>query len=198
MVEASTSCTVSIKSDSEFTEILKKIKEETDTFMDFPIAGVNFYDFFSLLYKPEIRHVALEACIYGVEKHKTGEFNAVAGLDSRGFIVGLVLAEHFKIPFIPIRKKGKLPGICVEEKFTKEYGEDVFQIQKHAVDSNSHILIADDLLATGGSMKACEALIEKCGGKVVNSFVIYNLKFLNGRDKLKYPDKLITLLDLDE
>ena len=88
---------------------------------------------------------------------KEERFNVVVGLESRGFLMGIVLAQHFKVPFVPIRKAGKLPGECLVQGYKTEYSDDRVEIQKDSVDENSNAIIVDDLLATGGTLKvACD------------------------------------------
>ena len=90
-------------------------------------------------------------------EEKDEKFNVVVGLESRGFLMGIVLAQHFNVPFVPIRKAGKLPGECISQEYGTEYSKDKVEIQKGSVDENSNVIIVDDLLATGGTLKvACD------------------------------------------
>lgn len=133
--------------------------------------------------------------------HELGEpgeaFNVIVGLESRGFIQGPILASHFGVPFVPIRKKGKLPGECYQQTYGTEYSQDCCELQKGALKEGSKVLIVDDLLATGGTLKAAEDLISSVEGvEVAASYCIFEIMPLNGRDKL---DKMVmTLVKLED
>ena len=111
-----------------------------------------------------------------------GSFNHIVGLESRGFIQGPLLAEYFGVPFTPIRKKGKLPGECHKLEYGTEYSKDCCEIQKDALPAGAKVLIIDDLLATGGTLKAAEDLIAKIPGATVSaSFCLFEIPFLKGK-----------------
>ena len=107
--------------------------------------------------------------------------------------MGIVLAQHFNVPFVPIRKAGKLPGECIAQEYGTEYSKDKVEIQKGSVDENSNVIIVDDLLATGGTLKVACDLVQLCGAKVSSCFVFFELVELKGRDKLDEPSKVISL-----
>ncbi|KAL1124597.1 hypothetical protein AAG570_001221 [Ranatra chinensis] len=113
--------------------------------------------------------------------------SAIVGLDARGFLFGPSLALHLGVPFIPVRKSGKLPGEVSGMKFELEYGSDEFQIQKDSLKSGDSAIIVDDLLATGGSLSATCKLLEGLGVNVVECLVIMELKELKGRERLTSP-----------
>uniref|UniRef100_A0A0K0CZZ1 adenine phosphoribosyltransferase n=1 Tax=Angiostrongylus cantonensis TaxID=6313 RepID=A0A0K0CZZ1_ANGCA len=115
---------------------------------------------------------------------EVGEIDAIAALEARGFLFGPIVAIRLGIPFIPIRKKGKLPGDCIQASYVKEYGEDIIEIQSNVVSQGWRIVILDDLLATGGTIKAAVDVISKAGAIVKEVFVIIELTPLHGRDKI--------------
>lgn len=111
--------------------------------------------------------------------------DVVVGLEARGFLFGFQIAADLGLPFVPIRKKGKLPGELYSQEYALEYGTDQFEIQKNAIKPGQKVLIVDDLLATGGTMEAACLLIAKCGAEVSDCLAVIELVQLNGRDKLK-------------
>ena len=132
------------------------------------------------------------------EVGKPGEkFTHLVGLESKGFVLGPILALRWGIPFVPMRKKGKLPGECWTVEYTTEYSADVLQIQKDAFPAGSKALLIDDLLATGGTLWAGEQLVSQIpGASCVGSVVIFEIDFLQGRKKLANP--LHTLIHLED
>ncbi len=152
---------------------------------DFPKKGIIFKDITTLLKNPKgLKNSAEELCNYAKDKGIT----KVAGIESRGFILGGIIAEKLNAGFIPIRKPGKLPSEKISESYLLEYGSDSIEIHKDAVQPGDKFLLHDDLLATGGTMEAACKLIEKLGGEVVQISFLIELDFLNGRDKLKSYD----------
>ncbi|ETN70773.1 putative adenine phosphoribosyltransferase [Necator americanus] len=113
-----------------------------------------------------------------------GEINAIAALEARGFLFGPMIAVFLGVPFIPIRKKGKLPGDCIQASYEKEYGEDTVEVQKGAMSAGWKVVIVDDLLATGGTMKAAVEVVEKAGATVAEAFVLIELVPLRGRERI--------------
>lgn len=112
------------------------------------------------------------------------KFDRILGIESRGFLIGPVLAAKLKVPFGPVRKKGKLPGDLYSVEYELEYGKDVLQVQKNGLPKGSRCVIVDDLIATGGSLHASKNLIELSGSTVVACLVIIELSDLKGRSKL--------------
>lgn len=149
---------------------------------DFPKKGIVFKDITTLLKKPEALSLAAEE-LYNLAKNK--KITKVAGIESRGFILGGLLAQKLNAGFVPIRKPGKLPAEVISESYSLEYGTDSIEIHKDAIEPGDVVLLHDDLLATGGTMEAACKLIEKLGGKVIQISFLIELNFLNGRDKLK-------------
>jgi adenine phosphoribosyltransferase len=160
---------------------------------DYPKKGIVFKDITTLIKRgdafDEVVNIFFEKC-------KDKKVDLVAAVESRGFIFGGVLANRLKVGFVPIRKFGKLPADTVEQKYDLEYGTDTLEIHKDAVMPGQKVLIVDDLLATGGTIKAACKLVEKLGGQVVGILIMIELGFLNGRDKLTDYD-LFTLLRYD-
>ncbi|MDQ7815943.1 MAG: adenine phosphoribosyltransferase [Melioribacteraceae bacterium] len=149
---------------------------------DFPKKGIVFKDITTLLKNPEALSLAAEE-LYKLAKNK--KITKVAGIESRGFILGGLLAQKLNAGFVPIRKPDKLPAETLSESYSLEYGTDSIEIHKDAIESGDIVLLHDDLLATGGTMEAAIKLIEKLGGKVAQISFLIELNFLNGRDKLK-------------
>lgn len=150
---------------------------------DFPIPGIQFKDITTLFQSPE--HLKeLSDTIYDLYKDKG--ITKIVGIESRGFFMGPAVAIKLNAGFVPIRKPGKLPYKVIEEKYTKEYGEDAIQIHEDALDKNDIVLLHDDLLATGGTMVAAYNLVKKLGVKHVYINFLIELEELEGR--VHFPD----------
>jgi adenine phosphoribosyltransferase len=148
---------------------------------NFPLEGILFYDITTLLKNP----AALRETIDRLTDHyQDKQIDLVAGMESRGFIFGTPLAYRLGVGFVPIRKPGKLPAEKISETYELEYGRNTLEIHLDAIEKGQKVLIADDLLATGGTAKASCNLIEKLGGEVVSLAFIVELSFLRGREKL--------------
>ncbi len=152
---------------------------------DFPKHGIIFKDITTLLKSPDGLIDAAEK-FHNLSKDKG--ITKVVGIESRGFIIGGILAERLKAGFVPIRKPGKLPAETLSESYSLEYGTDTIEIHKDAIQAGDSVLLHDDLLATGGTMEAACKLVEKLGGKVVQISFLIELSFLNGREKLSKYD----------
>jgi adenine phosphoribosyltransferase len=165
----------------EMEELDREVKAIIRNVENFPKEGVDFKDITTLLSHPILNSKVLKALEINAKKLNA---EVIIGIDSRGFLYGNSIACNLKVPFVPVRKKGKLPFKTIEEVYSLEYGEGVLEIHKDAIKKNQKVLIHDDLLATGGTALAAANLIERLGGVVVGfSFVIY-LSFLNGNYKL--------------
>lgn len=173
------------------TEKVEIIKNHIKSYPDFPISGVLFRDMFSVLQKPEI-FTMLNEVLLETAKEITPKIECIVGLDARGFLIGPLLSLELKVPFVPIRKKNKLPGNTITFEYEKEYGKDVLEIQAGSIQNGANVLIVDDLLATGGSMAAACELVRKAKGEVVACFVIMELRDLKGRQAVN--DKIISLI----
>ncbi len=152
---------------------------------NFPKEGIIFKDITTLLKNVDGMQNATEE-LYNFIKNK--KITKVAGIESRGFILGSLLAERLKAGFVPIRKPGKLPAETISESYSLEYGTDSIEIHKDAIQTGDKVLLHDDLLATGGTMEAACKLVERLGGEVVQISFLIELTFLHGRDKLKKYD----------
>jgi len=169
---------------------LQKLKDSVRDIPDFPKPGILFKDLTTLFIDPELfRFMANEI----VNQYKNKGITKVAGIESRGFILGSILAKELNAGFIPIRKPGKLPYETYKEEYQLEYGTDSIEVHTDAFSNNDIVLIHDDLLATGGTAKAAIGLIEKFNVKEIHTNFIVELEFLKGRSGIEYPvDSLIT------
>lgn len=153
---------------------------------DWPKPGIVFKDITPLLADPAALALAVELMI---NPFRDMHVDVVAGAESRGFIFGTALAQAMNAGFIPIRKPNKLPWKTHSMTYELEYGTDELQIHQDAIKPGQRVLLADDLLATGGTMKACCDLVDKFGGELVGITFLIELGFLNGRNKLKPFDE---------
>lgn len=152
---------------------------------DYPKRGILFFDVTTLFKNAEANKFVVDETV----KHCNGQkIDLVAGIESRGFILGGLIAHKLGVGFVPVRKKGKLPAKTISETYEKEYGPDTLEIHKDSVISGQRVLIVDDLLATGGTAKASAKLIERLGGKVAGFAFIIELTFLPGRKTLERYD----------
>lgn len=161
--------------------IEEKIKQAIRDIPDFPKPGIMFKDITPLLKEPRL---CRDAIIALMEANNGVKIDAVAGIESRGFLLGLPLAIEMNVPFIPIRKKGKLPHSTVDLEYDLEYGSATIEMHQDAIEKDWNVLIHDDLLATGGTACASARLIQKCGGNVAGFSFIVDLTFLKGEEKL--------------
>lgn len=152
---------------------------------DFPKPGINFYDITTLLKHPEGLRRTVDALAAEFEGTKV---DTVIGVEARGFIFAPALAYHLGAGFVPVRKPGKLPAECASISYDLEYGQDALQIHRDAIGSGHRVLIADDLLATGGTAKAVVDLVEELGGEIVGLVFVVELEFLPGRQRLTGHD----------
>lgn len=157
---------------------VEKLKAVVRNIPDFPIPGIQFKDV-TTLFKDASNLKELSKDLLTVYRDKG--ITKVVGIESRGFIMGPIMALELDAGFIPIRKPGKLPAETIEESYTKEYGVDTIQIHKDALDENDIVLLHDDLLATGGTMLAAYKLVKKMGVKKVYINFIIELEDLEGR-----------------
>ena len=143
---------------------------------DFPKEGILFYDITSVLSNPE----AFNYCLDIMEKrYKNRSVNKIAAVEARGFVFASPLADRLNLPLVLIRKAGKLPGETYRKSYSLEYGEDTVEIQKCDIDKDDVFLVIDDLIATGGTLKAACDLIKENGGNIDEIFALVGLPFLN-------------------
>jgi len=159
----------------------EKVENAIRNIPDFPKAGINFKDITPILAKPEL---VTEVVDWFVEKGKVDKIDAIVGVESRGFLFGLLIAEKLGVPFVPVRKKGKLPFDTISYSYDLEYGSATVEIHKDAIQNGQRVMIHDDLLATGGTAMAAAALVKQLGGEVCNYTFLIELAFLEGRKKL--------------
>ena len=151
-------------------------------FPDWPKEGILFRDITPILLHPRIFTAAVDALCSSY--YKISEIDYVAAVEARGFIFGTAVANRLGVGFVPIRKKGKLPGQVQSITYDLEYGTDTLQVQSDAMEHGSSVLMIDDLLATAGTMSSACRLIERVGGKVAGISFLIELAYLNGREKL--------------
>ena len=159
-------------------EHLKKLIREVP---DFPKPGINFYDITTLLKDADGLKQTIDAL---AAQFKDEKIDTVIGVESRGFIFAAPLAYLLGAGFVPVRKPKKLPAEKVSVSYDLEYGQDTLEVHKDAVGAGHNVLIADDLLATGGTAQAVTQLVEKLGGTVAGLAFVVELEFLPGREKL--------------
>ena len=159
-----------------------RIREKIRGIPDFPRPGVLFRDITTLWNDPEGFRLSIDAF---AERYAGLAFDAVVGIESRGFIIGAALAERMGKAFIPIRKQGKLPSEVERYEYQLEYGTDVVEIHKDAIIKGHRVLLMDDLMATGGTMAASVELIRRVGGIVASCGVIVDLPDLEGSRRLR-------------
>ena len=155
------------------------IKESIRNIPDFPVKGIQFKDLTTVFIRPECLAWLKQEM---TEKYKGKGITKVIGIESRGFILAPMLAEAIGAGFVPIRKPGKLPAEVVEARYEKEYGTDIIQIHKDALNENDIVVLHDDLLATGGTMQAAISLVKQFGVKKIYADFIVELDALNGRE----------------
>ena len=152
---------------------------------DFPKPGIQFKDITPVLADARLFAGTIDLL---TEKFQPGSVDAVVGIDARGFIFAAAAAKKLNAGFVPVRKKGKLPYKTHEQDYALEYGHSTVAMHIDALKPGARVLLIDDLLATGGTSAAAVALVEKLGGKILQMNFLIELKFLNGREKLKgYP-----------
>lgn len=163
---------------------LQLLRDAIKSYPDFPIPGVVFRDIFGI-FRNMLALRAMKDLI--VEHVLFLEVDLVVGLDSRGFLFGPIICMELGKSFLPVRKKGKLPGKVLQQSYTLEYGEATLEIQTDYINKGARVLIVDDLLATGGTMNAAIQLVKSAGAEVIECLVILELNALKGREKLGVP-----------
>ena len=160
----------------------KTVQDYIRTIPDFPHEGIMFRDVTTLFADPRGFRMAVDQLLH---PYAGADIDVVVGLEARGFILGGAIAHQLGKGFVPIRKKGKLPGKVISQAYTLEYGEAVMEIHDDAIEAGAKVLLVDDLLATGGTAEAGIKLLEKLGGNVVECAFIIDLPELGGRAKLE-------------
>jgi adenine phosphoribosyltransferase len=157
------------------------------TIPDFPKPGILFRDVTTLLGDREGFRAAIDtlAARYEPGGAHAGKVDAIAGVEARGFIVGAALAHRLSLGFVPLRKKGKLPGATIAQDYALEYGTDRIEVHVGAIAAGARVLVVDDLLATGGTAQAAIQLVQASGGRVVEACFLVDLPELGGGAKLR-------------
>lgn len=157
---------------------MKNIKDYIRTIENFPQTGVMFRDVTTLLSDPTGLRLTIDQL---VQLNTSRKIDKVIGIEARGFILAGAVAYQLSAGFIPIRKKGKLPGSTIHQNYELEYGESTVEIHTDAIEAGDKLLLIDDLLATGGTVAASVALVERLGGKIVGCSVVIDLPDLGGK-----------------
>jgi adenine phosphoribosyltransferase len=167
---------------SQTTATPKEIEQAIRNIPDFPKPGIQFKDITPVLADARLFAGSIDLL---TERFKPGAVDAVVGIDARGFIFAAAAATKLQAGFVPVRKKGKLPFQTIEQDYALEYGAATVAMHVDALKSGARVLLIDDLLATGGTSAAAAALVKKLGANILEASFLIELKFLNGREKLK-------------
>lgn len=173
--------------------IEEELKSVIRDIPDFPKPGIVFKDITPIFKHPELCTRIIDAFCERLERTP---IDVIAGIESRGFLFGLLLANRLQVPFVPIRKLGKLPYKTVQQSYNLEYGSETIEMHEDAIEQGQQVLIHDDLLATGGTVEAASKLIQAQGGILTGYTFLINLSFLKGSDRVaSFSDNLISLVD---
>ena len=164
---------------------MKKIEEYVRSIPDFPEEGIIVRDVTSVLQDADGLKLAIDSLIKLLDGV---QFDVIVGTESRGFIFGVPIAYALGKPFVPARKKGKLPCETISVSYDLEYGSAEVEMHKDAILPGQKVVLVDELIATGGTIEACARMVEKLGGEVVKIIFLMELAGLKGRDKLKQYD----------
>ncbi|WP_251358512.1 adenine phosphoribosyltransferase [Kangiella sp. TOML190] len=177
---------------SQSIDIETLVKANVREVADFPKAGISFKDITPLLLDAKVSQQILTALI---EHARPLNLSAIVGIDSRGFLFGPSLARALGLPFVLIRKKGKLPADTIQVDYDLEYGTACLEIHKDAIKAGDRVLIHDDLLATGGTAIASAQLVQQLGGEIAGFAFVIELAFLQGRQSLRQYGSCFSLAD---
>lgn len=173
-------------------ELNKKIDSCIDKIQDFPKSGIHYKDITPIFLNPDL----CTKIIKSFAEFSKGKIDVVCGIESRGFLFGTQIAKELNIPFVLIRKAGKLPPPVISQEYELEYGSAEIEIKKNHIKPNQRVLIHDDILATGGTAAACAQLVENCGAKASQFSFLISLDSLDGKKKLeKYTKEIQILLE---
>lgn len=161
---------------------LELIKSSIKSIPNYPKEGIIFRDITSLLEVPEVFQLTIDLI---TEQYKEQRITKVIGTESRGFIFGAPVALALGVPFVLVRKPGKLPRETISQSYQLEYGQDTLEIHTDSIQSGDNVLIIDDLLATGGTVEATIKLVQRLGGEVKNAAFVINLPELGGEERLQ-------------
>ncbi|WP_438959252.1 adenine phosphoribosyltransferase [Nereida sp.] len=160
----------------------KTVRDYIRTIPDFPHEGIMYRDVTTLFADPRGFRIAIDQLLH---PYAGTDIDRIVGLEARGFILGGAIAHQLSVGFVPIRKKGKLPGKTLSQDYTLEYGEATMEIHDDAIQPGEKVLVVDDLLATGGTAEAGIKLLEKLGAEIVGCAFVIDLPDLGGRAKLE-------------
>lgn len=164
---------------------MKKLEEYVRSIPDFPEPGIIFRDVTSILQDADGLHLAIDS----IQELLEGvDCDVIVGTESRGFIFGVPVAYNLHKPFVPVRKKGKLPCETISQEYDLEYGSAVVEMHKDSIQPGQKVVLIDDLIATGGTIEAAIKMIEQLGGEVVKVVFVMELAGLKGRERLKDYD----------
>lgn len=177
--------------------VAEYLKQHIRTVPDWPLPGIQFRDITPLLQKPEVFRTLIHAFVsrYAAMSEPP---TVVAGMDARGFILGAVVAHELGLGFVPVRKKGKLPYQTIAQSYELEYGAATMELHTDAVGPSDRVLLMDDLIATGGTLLAGKALVERLGATVLECAAIVDLPELGGSKRLRQAGaRLFTLVEYE-
>ena len=170
---------------AERVDKVKKLEDYVINIPDFPKPGIIFRDITSVLQDADGLQLAIDSMIKLLDGV---DFDVVAGTESRGFIFGVPIAYEMHKPFVPVRKKGKLPCETISQSYDLEYGQATIEMHKDSIKPGQKVVLVDDLIATGGTIEAAIKLVEQLGGEVVKVIFLMELAGLKGRERLKGYD----------
>lgn len=173
------------------TQTIVDVKSKIRDIKDFPKEGIIFRDITTALKDAETLRVIVD---YLCERFKDEKIDYIAGIESRGFILGMPMAYKMGIGFVPVRKPNKLPAATYSQEYSLEYGTDKIEIHQDAFPQGANVLVVDDLLATGGTAEAACKLVKKAGANLVGTAFLIELTALKGREKLVDSPKNVSML----
>lgn len=172
-------------------DLTQKINENIANVADFPKPGIQYKDITTLFQNPGLCAEMVDA----FAEFSRGKIDVVCGIESRGFLFGIQIAQKLNIPFVLIRKQGKLPPPTISQSYDLEYGKATIEVQPQYINKGMRILIHDDVLATGGTAEATALLIQKCGAIPAQFSFITDLTFLEGKERLnQFTDQIQSLI----
>lgn len=163
------------------SDLAERINAALVKYPEWPKPGITFADLSPVYADVELRNDLTQ---HFVQCALESQVNTIAAIESRGYLIGMTVADSLDLPFVQIRKSGKLPGDCIKVAYSLEYGSAEIEVQSNAFNSSSRVMIVDDVLATGGTMKAAIELVQEAGAVVGRVAVIAEIGFLNGRAAL--------------
>jgi len=179
--------TDTVQGSAQLADLEARLRSAIRQFPDFPQPGILFEDILPIFASPSLHRDLITALELRIKASFPSPPDVIVALESRGFLFGPTLALNLGASFVPVRKRGKLPGPVETEAFEKEYGKDFFQIQSDAIRPGQKVVVVDDLIATGGSAACAGNLVKKLGGELLGFVFLMELTFLDGRSKLGGP-----------